>query len=468
MVHIWTKHKPEDSFFLPYQVAWIRDRSPIKVMEKSRQIGMSWATAYGTVRRQAHSPLDTWISAHNDQQGCLFIDDCRRFAQLLDQGCRALGQPTGLLDTRRPGNRHTLHFANGRAIRSLSSNPDAHAGKRGTRILDEFALHPNGEELFAIAYPGVTWGGQLEILSTHRGTQTYFNQLIQAARAGQGPCHISVHRVTLEDALTQGFLKKLKAKLPPEDPRQDMDEGAYFDYIRKQCPTDQLFAQEYLCQALDPQGHFIPPQTLEGAEYPHDTAWEHDFPLPTGSDYYLGVDVGRVHDLTALWLVQAYEGFFFTRKVHVMKGATFAQQQDVLATWLADAQLRRMCIDHTGLGRSLAESLVDRFGKGRIEPVSFTSATQDALAYPLRLALEQQTLRVPPCPLVRSHFLSVRAVITSTGHTRFDCAVGPQGHADLFWACALALQAARTGAAQAPSHYCSLGQRTPRERDRWL
>lgn len=44
-----------DTFFLPYQIAWIKDRSRIKLMEKSRQIGMSWTTAYSLVRRHCRA-----------------------------------------------------------------------------------------------------------------------------------------------------------------------------------------------------------------------------------------------------------------------------------------------------------------------------------------------------------------------------------------------------------------------------
>ena len=35
-----------DAIFLPYQANWIKDQSRLKLMEKSRQIGLSWSTAY--------------------------------------------------------------------------------------------------------------------------------------------------------------------------------------------------------------------------------------------------------------------------------------------------------------------------------------------------------------------------------------------------------------------------------------
>ena len=37
-------------YFLPYQREWIADNSPLKIMHKSRQIGISYADAYHSVR----------------------------------------------------------------------------------------------------------------------------------------------------------------------------------------------------------------------------------------------------------------------------------------------------------------------------------------------------------------------------------------------------------------------------------
>jgi len=43
------KNIPEEPgrVFLPYQHRWIDDHSRLKLMQKARQIGISWATAYG-------------------------------------------------------------------------------------------------------------------------------------------------------------------------------------------------------------------------------------------------------------------------------------------------------------------------------------------------------------------------------------------------------------------------------------
>lgn len=57
--------KDRDAVFLPFQSVWIRDESRIKLMEKSRQIGISWATAYGAAERAAAqgARYDEWVSS---------------------------------------------------------------------------------------------------------------------------------------------------------------------------------------------------------------------------------------------------------------------------------------------------------------------------------------------------------------------------------------------------------------------
>lgn len=189
-----------DAILLPYQAKWVTDNSRIKLCEKSRQIGWTWATAYRLISRKglADARLDAWISSRDDIQAKLFIQDCKAFASLLDVGAQDMGEK--VIDDK-GHSASVLRMANGLTLNSMSSNPDAQAGKRGDRVLDEFALHPDPRKLYAIAYPGITWGGSLEIFSTHRGSQNFFNELIREIRERGNPKKISLHRVTLEDAL---------------------------------------------------------------------------------------------------------------------------------------------------------------------------------------------------------------------------------------------------------------------------
>jgi len=435
--------------FLPYQKRWIEDRSRLKLLEKSRQVGLSWATAYALVRRQAEpaTRLDSWVASRDEIQARLFLSDCQKFARILDSAARAAGGSV-LPEKFRPG-AHSLPFANGTQLHSLSSNPDAQAGKRGSRVLDEFALHPDPRQLYAIAYPGITWGGQLEILSTHRGAQNYFSQLVAEARHAGNPKKFSLHRVTLQDALDDGFLAKLQAKLPEDDPRRAMDNAAYFDFIRASCPDEETFLQEYMCVPADETTAFLPWDLIAAGEF---AAGEY-IPLnitreknsPATRELYLGVDIGRVHDLTVFWLLERVAGgIHLTRDVLTLENQPFARQEELLWERLALPGLRRACLDATGLGRQLAERALERFGERRVEPVNFTAPVKEDLAYGLRSLLEKRALRIPAEKSIRADLRAIKKTTTSAGNLRFAADRGPGGHADRFWALALAAFAART------------------------
>ncbi len=229
--------------FLAGQESWIKDTSRLKLMEKGRQIGISWSTAYAADERTAQvgQKWDQWVSSRDDLQARLFIEDCKMWAQVLNIAAQDLGER--VIDDTKKLTAYVLAFSSGRRIHSMSSNPDAQAGKRGGRILDEFALHPDPRKLWSIAYPGITWGGSMEIISTHRGSHNFFNQLIREVREHGNPKNISLHRITLQDALDQGFLYKLQKALPADHEVQAMDEAAYFILSSQVARTRKAFSR---------------------------------------------------------------------------------------------------------------------------------------------------------------------------------------------------------------------------------
>lgn len=437
--------RDKSSFFLPYQQAWIRDNSRLKVMEKGRQIGLSWSTAYGLVRRKAQrgARVDAWVSSRDDLQARLFKEDCDKFGKILQVACEDLGEQ--VIDKEKNISAYVLSFASGVRIHSMSSNPDAQAGKVGDRVLDEFALHPDPRKLWSIAYPGITWGGMLEVISTHRGEANLFNKIILEAREGGNPMGISLHRVTLQDALDQGFLAKLKSKLPEDDPRQAMDEAAYFDFIRAGCVDEESFLQEYMCVPADEQGAFISYDLIDGCTYGRGEIWE--AALDPAGVYYMGVDVGRKHDLTVLSLLERTPYGLETRRVLEMRNTKFSDQMAAIGRYAELPWVRRVCVDATGIGCMLAEELTARHGR-KVEGVTFTNGVKEDLANTLRRAMEDRRLLIPDKPELISDLRSIRKETTSAGNVRYVGERNADGHADRFWSLALAIHAAKPCGAQ--------------------
>src|SRR5882724_10049420 len=200
---------PNDTYFLPYQERWILDQSPLRIIQKSRQVGITYADAYDSVVKASakDARLDVWISSRDQAQAKLYLEDCKywaifRHVYFLDLGLL-------ILDERTNASAYVLQFANGRRIYCLSSNPNALAGKRGHVKLDEFALHQDQRLLYRIAQPVTTWGGQLSIISTHRGVNSVFNDLIRDITENENPMGWSLHTVPIQKAVDQGIVERI-------------------------------------------------------------------------------------------------------------------------------------------------------------------------------------------------------------------------------------------------------------------
>ena len=192
-----------EKFFYPSQCNWINDDSPLKLLVKSRQTGFSWCNCYRLVILVSAkgARLDAFISSRDESQARLQLEDCRHWADLMKIGFADRGEM--LFDRATNSSAYVIEFSNGRRIYSLSSNPNALAGKRGHVKMDEFALHADQRALFKVAFPVTTWGGSLSIMSTHRGPNSYFNQLIRDITQNHNPMGWSRHSVPIQTAVAQ-------------------------------------------------------------------------------------------------------------------------------------------------------------------------------------------------------------------------------------------------------------------------
>lgn len=453
-----------DSFLLPYQVRWVQDQALLRVMEKSRRIGISYATAYDEVRQHAQKDclVDTWFSSRDDLTAKEWIIYCQKFAGVLNVAAEALG--TQIVDEK--GNTASVQrFLNGTRINSVASNPDVFAGKGGNVGLDEFALRLNPRAVWDIANPTIDWGGRLSVISTHRGSANYFNTLVREYHEKGNPKGISLHRVTLQDALDQHFLWKLQTKLPEADPRMQMDEADYWNYQRARASSSEAFDQEYGCIPADDASAFLPFDLIDACAYaPADNLVEHKaqdgkgsirWLLPPGvtpgsiitglqsGELYAGFDVARKKHLSILWVFARVPGMLLTRAVIEFDRITFSRQKEII--WPVLAICRRSCIDATGLGMQIAEEAQQAFGTYRVEDITFTGPVKEELAYPVRAAFEDRSLRIPFDDAVTADLRMIRKETTAAGKIRFSADGGDSeadSHADRFWALGLARHAA--------------------------
>jgi phage FluMu gp28-like protein len=66
-----------DVMLLPFQSKWVLDNSQKKLAVKSRQIGLSWTSAYRVVRQKLRqgARLDAWVASRDEVQARLFLED---------------------------------------------------------------------------------------------------------------------------------------------------------------------------------------------------------------------------------------------------------------------------------------------------------------------------------------------------------------------------------------------------------
>ena len=215
---------------------------------------------------------------------------------------------------------------------------------------------------------------------------------------------------------------------------------------------EQLFRQEFGCEFLDEATAFLTYEMIARCE---DASLESSIDYATlrnnKNDLFAGVDIGRRHDRTVIWLLERDGETLVTRGIWILAQTSFREQYEALRRVLMLPGLRRCCIDAGGLGMQLAESATEDFGGHRVEGLTFTGAVKAQLAGGLRIGVEDGLIRIPVDESIRNDWHSIQRTITPAGHIRYDAQRTAAGHGDRFWAAALAVHAAE--AATGPAEY---------------
>lgn len=434
-----------DAYFLPYQRAWLRDGARLRICQKSRQVGLSYADSYDSVRKAAIRPggRDVWVMSRDELQAKQYIRYCARWARLLHLAAANYGEQVLRTDYGKAVAVQVLAFDSGRSVYALSSNPDAIVGKTGHVKLDEFALHKDQRTLYAVAKPVIQWGGTLSVISTHRGMGTVFNELITAIEQRGNPMGWSLHTIPIQRAVEEGLVERIGQT---SGGALSVQRGAWLARQRAECIDEEQWLQEYCCIPADEAVAFISFELLNGCTEPGlgvGTLGELESAAQAapGAVWYLGVDVARKKDLCVLDVGEKIGDVVWDRLRLELLNRPFAEIEEALYRLLRLPQVKRACLDATGLGLQLAERARERFS-WKIEPVTFTAATKEELALGLKIDLEKRLLRLADDEKLRADLRGIRKEVTLSGNTRY-AGEAEGSHCDRFWAKALRQQAAR-------------------------
>ncbi len=400
---------------LPYQQADVE--SPMRFVWScwARQTGKSFTKSLRRILRGLmRSRTQVFLSAGERQTRELMLK--------AQQHCQALKIASEFFDSQSFAPLEVKHLEiqlpNRVRIIGLPANPQTVRGFTGDVLLDEFAMHTDDRDIWAAVLPSVLReDGEVDVASTPKGCLNMFAKL----RDNDLFTHTTV---TLPDAIEQGLQVDAEA-------------------MRQSVADEEIYRQEFLCEFLDESTAFLTYRQIAGCEDPMLSS-EPDWSFLTryDGDLFVGVDIGRRRDLTVIWLLRREADQWITSGWIEMQNAPFRQQYAELTRVLSLPGVRRCCIDSGGLGMQLAEQAVGDFGEFRVEALTLTAALKSELAGRLRIHVENGAIRIPVDERLRNDWHSIQKTVTTAGHIRLDAQRSEFGHADRFWAAALAVHAA--------------------------
>ena len=404
---------------LPFQRAWVEDNSRFKIWNASRQIGKSFTSACEAVRDCELSPGTLWVVlSAGERQSLEWMEKAKMWVRAFNMAMTFVEEretPEARMKSAE------IRFANGSRIIALPANPDTARGYTGNIILDEFAIHRDGAEIWKSLYPSITNPLKRElkirVMSTPKGLGNMFHQLW--TKDGW-----SKHRTTIYDAIAGGL------HINAEE-------------LRSQCADEDSWRQEFNCEFIDTARTAFSYEMLaacESAEASMDWPACHVALCPL----YCGIDVGSIHDPTVCVTFEKIGQRMILRERLVIKGVELSQQDNLLDTAIRRAS--RVGIDASGIGLDLAQRLRRKHGGKVVAQVTTTPWKRQAFAR-LQHRFHDKAIALPPSRELREDFHSYE--VSGAGEqARYRAPRTEEGHSDTASATAHAFDVAEAGAAE--------------------
>lgn len=413
-----------ESVLLPYQKRWVTDDAPLKIAEKSRRTGLTWAEAADAVltasAAKAAGGSNHFYVGSNKEMAIEFIDACAMWARAFNRMASAVEEEI-FEDEDKDILTFNIRFSSGFKIQALSSRPTNLRGRQGNVTIDEAAFHEHLAEVLKAALALTMWGAKVRLISTHNGAENLFNELITDSRAGRK--RYSVHRITLDDACRDGLYQRICQVRGV--PWSQAAEDQWKENLLRDTATREDALEEYYCVPKSGGGAYLSraliearmvdapvlrfegsaefnawPEHLREAEM-RDWCEQHLKPLLARLDpdtpHAFGEDFGRSGDLTVIAPVAIERDL--RRRVPFLvelRNVPFRQQEQVL-NYIVDRlpRLQAGALDARGNGQYLAEQTAYRYGAGRIECVMLSQAWYLEHMPKLKAGFEDGLIEIP-------------------------------------------------------------------------
>ncbi|WP_050926361.1 terminase large subunit domain-containing protein [Vibrio harveyi] len=415
----------KDELLLGYQKRWIADDSVLKIAEKSRRTGLTFAEAADSSlsagAAKGEGGNNVFYVGSNKEMAREFIDAVALWSKIFNKAAGEV-QEDILNDEDKDILTFVIYFESGHKVQALSSNPSNLRGMQGTVIIDEAAFHDRLAEVLKAALALTMWGSKVRLISTHNGIDNLFNQLIQDSRAGKK--RYSIHTITLDDACLEGLYQRICQVTKQEWSQEKEDE--WKANLLKDTATEEDALEEYYCVPKNGGGAYISRSLRERAACLDDAPvirftgslafnqadestrmremqeWlvENVGPLlqslPQNLRHALGEDFARNGDLTSFAPITVMDDT--RRKVPFiveLSNVPFKQQEQALY-YICDRLPRRdgIALDARGNGQYLAEQARYKYGE-EVQEIMLSVAYYRENMPRFKAAFEDDELQLP-------------------------------------------------------------------------
>lgn len=467
-VYAFMKYDNRDVELDFWQDDFIRNRSRYICLLKSRQTGFSFVVAVkGLVKAldPARTQYTKQFVSYNEEDAQEKIRYAKQFYDSIPRQYKKklVHQTATMLEFEDLGGKTTSRLI------SLPCRPPR--GRNGDVCLDEFAIYlPRlSKEIYTAASFCTLRKGCIEVGSSPLGTIGKFYEICTDREQYPDFDRYFVPwwyaRVLCRDV--RGAVQSAK-DMPTGERVEKYGTDRLLSLYRNSTLED--FQQECECVFIDSSASYIPleliyentpgrrdsdiPANAGDEEYfeakrdieirairdPDELILKYD-PEIHGAPLFMGMDVGRYSDATVFYII----GLAHDVKRSVfrleMRNAGYDAQKDVFRKLMKRLPVYRACIDATGIGNNLAEDMKKEFAE-RAEPFRFTLQSKEILAMHVKTELERHTFELENDRDFHAQIHSIKRTPSSGGSFRYDAERNEKGHADSFWAWALAAWAA--------------------------
>ena len=342
-------------------------------------------------------------------------------------------------------------------------------GKPGDVVLDECAIYGSARSrlIYTAALPSITRGGNIIIGSTPLGKIGIFYEIYSDRK--NYPDYVrytmpwwkstalckdidkardaGVKDMETEDRVHKWGTKILKQELAALDVQsfQQEFECVFIDSAESYISLDLIYANtpgmrdSERLEALDNDiGEIVDDTEITVFKTADEVLVGYD-PKKHGDRLFLGYDVARHRDAAVIFLIGLMPNGKKKSVAYIeMINQTFEYQRDQVRKIMKRLPVYRGRIDQGGLGEDTTETLQKEFTSTVLEGVKFNQQIKKELAMGAREGLEKREFLLQNDNKFHRQIHSIKRIASPGGGVSYDSERNEDGHADGFWAWALA------------------------------